>query len=75
MTKIVKARKPHQCSERSYHTIAAGDLYLRCVMTPWHDCNSSRKFIMIKACLRCADEFGLHTSETRNIAPSKEVPA
>lgn len=69
---IRRARKEHRCSERSYHTIRPGDLYLYAVLPPWHDMNSSRKsdpggrkFWVIKACLRCCEEFGMHSNETR----------
>lgn len=63
--RIRRARKQHVCTERNYHLIAPGDLYLFAACPPWHDVNSSRKWWVIRACLRCAEEFGLHTSETR----------
>jgi hypothetical protein len=72
-TKIRKARKEHRCTEKSYHTIKAGDLYLSCVMVPWHDMNQSGKYQTIRACLRCANEFGMHTSETRAAVEGKAV--
>lgn len=65
MTCIRTARKEHQCTERNYHLIKPGDRYLYAVGTPWADWNSSGKWWIIKACLRCAEEFGLHTSDTR----------
>lgn len=65
------ARKTYTCSERSYHTIQPGDRYLYAALPPWHDMNSSRKsdpggkrWWVIRACLRCAKEFGLHTTDT-----------
>ncbi len=64
MTCIRRARVQHTCTERSYHKIMPGDLYLNAVCTPWHDMNSSKTWWVIKACLRCAKEFGLHTSDT-----------
>lgn len=63
--KIRRAAKEHRCSEQSYHTIKAGDLYLCGSCPPEHDMNGSRKWLVLKACLRCAEEFGLHSSETR----------
>lgn len=65
MTQIRIARKEHQCTERSYHTIRPGDRYLYAACPPWHDINRSKKWWIIKACLRCAEEFGLHNSDTR----------
>jgi hypothetical protein len=64
-TKIRTARKDHQCTERSYHTIKAGTQYLYCQAPPWHEMNRGKKWWVIRACLRCASEFGLHTNETR----------
>lgn len=64
-TRIRRARKVHQCTERSYHAIRPGDLYLYAECPPWHDMGDGRKWWYIRACLRCSDEFGLHTSETR----------
>lgn len=64
-TKLRRARKAHQCSERSYHAIKPGDLYLFAAGAPWADWNTSGKWQAIRACLRCANEYGLHTSDTR----------
>ncbi len=72
-TWIRKTRKQHQCSEQSYHTIKPGDLYLSAVAPPWHDMNTSGKWWVIKACLRCADHSGLHTSDTRKKLESNGV--
>lgn len=63
--KVVRSRKDRQCTERSYHVIHKGDKYLFASMPPWHDMNRSKKWHTIRACLRCAREFGLHTNETR----------
>lgn len=64
--KIRTARKTYQCSERSYHTIKPGDRYLHQVCPPWHEmARTEKKWNVIRACLRCANEFGMHTSETR----------
>lgn len=61
-----KARKQHQCSERSYHTIRVGDVYLYGSCPPEHEMSRSRKkWEYIRACLRCAAEWGMHTSDTR----------
>jgi hypothetical protein len=69
--KIRKAKKEHQCSERSYHTIRPGDLYLYAACPPWHEMNrTGKRWMYIRACLRCANEFGMHTSETRAVAES-----
>lgn len=65
MTEIRVARKEHRCTEMSYHTIRPGDQYLYAAAAPWHDMNQSKRWWVIRACLRCANEFGLHTSETR----------
>jgi hypothetical protein len=71
--RLLRARKEHTCTERSYHTIKPGDLHLYVAAPPWHDMNSSRKWWVIRACLRCADEFGLHTSDTRAQAEAESV--
>ena len=68
MYKIRVARKEHQCTERNYHKINAGDRYLYAACPPWHEMARGKKWWIIKACLRCANEFGLHTSETRQAA-------
>ncbi len=65
MMKLRIARKSHQCTERSYHLIQKGEQYLNIVMTPWYDMNPTDRYCVIKACLRCAEEFGLHNSDTR----------
>lgn len=71
-TCIRVARKDHTCTENSYHTIRKGDRYLYAACAPEHEMNRSRKsdpggkrWWVIKACLRCADTYGLHTSDTR----------
>ena len=73
---IRRARKTYQCSEASYHTIQPGDRYLYGVLPPWHEVARSRKFEVMRACLKCADKFGLHTSETRQQAEEscEQVP-
>lgn len=68
---IRTARKEHRCTERSYHAIKAGDKYLYMKVPPWNDFTGGDKWIVIKACLRCANEFGLHTSETRKAIEDK----
>lgn len=62
---IRTARQEYQCTERSYHVIRSGDRYLYAAMPPWHEFSRGDKWQVIRACLRCAREFGLHTSETR----------
>lgn len=69
---IRRCRKEIRCSERSYHTIRAGDLYLYGACPPEHEANSGRKWWIFKACLRCADEFGLHNSDTRKQLAEKQ---
>lgn len=64
-TRIRRARKDHQCTEASWHTIKAGNLYLSAVCSPWHEMARGKKWWIIKACLRCANKYGLHTSDTR----------
>lgn len=68
-TKLRRARKTHRCTEHSYHQIKAGELYLFSELPPWHEMSRSNKWWTIKACLRCANEYGLHTSETRSKLP------
>lgn len=63
--KVRRARKEHQCSEASWHLIRPGDLYLHAACPPWHECARGKKWWVIRACLRCAEKYGLHTSETR----------
>ena len=63
--KIRKARKLHVCTEASHHVIGVGDRYLCGECPPEHEANRGRKWWIIRACLRCADRFGLHTTETR----------
>lgn len=69
------ARKSHQCSERSYHAIKPGDHYLFVCAPPWHDMNSSKKWWIIRACLRCAKEFGLLDSELRAVVAALPMGA
>lgn len=64
---IRRAAKDHQCTERSYHTITKGDQYLYAVCPPEHEMNRGKKWQVIKACLRCVKEFGMHTNETRKL--------
>ncbi len=62
---IRRARKDTACSECQYHTIRKGERYLYGSMPPEHECNDSGKWYIVRACLRCAEEFGLHNSDTR----------
>jgi hypothetical protein len=62
---IRTARKEHRCTEQSYHAIRPGDRYLYAACPPWHDVNRSGMWWVVKACLRCANEYGLHTADTR----------
>lgn len=64
-----RARKEHRCSEKSYHCIGIGDVYLYGAIPPEHEMNRTRKgdarrWEYIRACLRCANEYGLHRSDT-----------
>lgn len=61
---IRTARREFQCSHRSYHLIRKGDLYLYSACPPEHEVNSSKKWWIIRSCLRCADHYGLHSSAT-----------
>ncbi len=63
--RLVRARKEYRCSEHSYHAIKPGDQYLYAAGPPWADWNTSGKWWVIRACLRCANEYSLHTSDTR----------
>lgn len=61
---IRTARKDRKCTGRSYHTIRKGDRYLYAASPPWHEFNDSGRWMVIAVCLKCADHYGLHTSET-----------
>lgn len=64
--KIRRARKPHQCTEGSWHTIQPGDLYLFCDNPPWGEQNrTGERWEYIRACLRCAKKYGMLTSEQK----------
>lgn len=63
-TVIRTARKDRQCSEHGYHTIKKGDRYLYAAGPPWAVWNSTGRWYVIAACLRCAKVYGLHTNET-----------
>ena len=70
--KIRTARKRHQCTEAGHHDIEPGDRYLCGECPPEHEMNQSRKtdpggrkWWIIRACLRCAERYGLHSSDTR----------
>ncbi len=63
--RLVRARKERRCSEHSSHAIKPGDLHLYAAGPPWADWNASGKWWVIRACLRCANEYSLHTSDTR----------
>jgi hypothetical protein len=65
MPTIRRARRGHACTERNYHRIVAGSLYLYEKCAPWSEMGNGKNWQEIKACLRCAEEFGLHNSETR----------
>lgn len=69
---IRRARRKYWCTETGYHIIHPGDLYLCAECPPEHESNRGRKWWTIKACLKCAEEFGLHTSETRKQLEGKE---
>lgn len=71
--RICRARREHRCTERSYHTIRPGDFYLRCTAPPWHEMNRSNKWWTIRACLRCAKEFGMLASHTREVVEAIEA--
>jgi hypothetical protein len=62
---IRTARKKYTCTEASWHIIKSGEKYLYASCPPWHDANSTKKWWIIRACLVCADKYGLHNSETR----------
>lgn len=63
--KLVTARKPHTCTEHSYHAIQPGDLYLSAWMPPEHECSRWKKWTAMRVCLRCCETYGLHNSDTR----------
>lgn len=62
---IRRCRKPTPCTETSYHTIDCGELYLYGGMAPEHDVNDGKKWVIIKACIRCAKRYGMLCSATR----------
>ena len=62
--RIRRAKKHHQCSERGYHSILPGQLYLYQKCPPWHDYNRTGKWEVDYTCLPCAKEFGLIDAET-----------
>lgn len=62
-TVIRKSRKDRVCSEISWHKIKRGDYYLYCAIPPWE--HHSGKWRLISACLKCAHNWSLHTSDTR----------
>lgn len=63
---IRKAAKEHRCSEWSHHVIGIGDLYLSGACPPEHEMNrDGRKWWIIRACIRCAKEYGMLCSKTR----------
>jgi hypothetical protein len=64
--RLRKARKEHTCTEWASHTIRVGDVYLYGSCPPEHEMNrTGKKWEYIRACLRCAKEYGLHTESTR----------
>ncbi len=72
-TRLRRAVKQHQCTERTYHTIRPGEIYLSSDMPPGHEFNRGKKWVIIKACLRCANEFGMLTHQNR-IELQEKVP-
>lgn len=70
---VRRARKEHRCTERSYHTIRIGDVYLHAEMPPWHECNDRGKYQTMRACLRCAREYHMMTKEQRDEIESMEA--
>ena len=72
-TRLVVARKVHSCTEHSYHRIQPGDLHLYVAGPPWADWNTSKKWHVIRACLWCANTYGLHTSDTRKQLEQREA--
>jgi len=69
--KVVVSRKDRVCSEHSYHRIQKGDRYLLMVMAPWHEMSDGKKWLRRTVCLRCAEEYGMHTNETRKQLETK----
>ncbi len=71
MGTLRRARKAHRCSEQSYHKILPGDLYLYDACPPWHEMNRTHKgekrWEYIRACLRCAKEYGMLDSDQRKV--------
>lgn len=62
---IRRASKKYRCTEKSWHTIKAGDRYLSAACPPEHEANGGRSWWIIRACLQCADDYLMHTSDTR----------
>ncbi len=64
--KLRVARKEYTCSERSYHKIKVGDVYLFESAPPWHEMARVKgKWMVSRACVRCAKEYGLLDSDMR----------
>jgi len=63
--RISRAAKQYTCTEHSYHRIEIGALYLYGACPPEHEANGTKKWWIIKACLRCAEQYALHSSDTR----------
>lgn len=62
---IRRCRKTTVCTETSYHTIDRGELYLYGAIAPEHDVSDVKKWVIIKACIKCAERYGLLCSRTR----------
>lgn len=66
--KIRRCRKEAICTEQTWHKIARGDYYLYGACPPEHDINDGKTWRIIRACLKCAERYGLHTNDTRKRA-------
>ena len=74
--RLRRCRKEVQCTEKSYHTIRKGDWYLYAACPPEHEYGrDDGKWWIIRACLRCVNEFGMHNSDTRKQLEAIEAKA
>lgn len=74
--RVSRAQKEYRCSECRWRTIHPGQPYLSGAEPPWRLGVKRGPWLVIRACLECADEFGLHNSDTRaQLAAQAAAPA
>lgn len=68
---IRTARRDRRCCELGWRcraVIRRGERYLYGACPPEHDVNTTGRWLITTACLRCAEDHGLHTAATREAA-------